>query len=290
MHFSAHQWYDHDPNQSDSEQQSYYVIDDIVINYSFSHRDSSVVLTPYGAMVNYINHHRERANVKIIWATKELVAHQPEWLQKDITFLRNARTKIGLSFYYVALRDIKEGEEIFMDYGDDWVNAWEEHVRNWKPKSSYYVHSSEWPEQHLRTLDELEDNPYPSNLHTICMESFQQKGDRLVYHEPVTDLKMNRKPPSSVRHPCDVIHRFVKKPPQHHRNATTSTDRIITYTVKMYFGGHIYTVHNVPRGKYGVMLIDRVQTADWHMPNVFRHPIMIPDEIMPDGWKNKKGG
>ena len=37
-----------------------------------------------------------------------------------------------------------------------------------------------------------------------------------------------------------------------------------------------------------IYLVDKVKTADWHMPNAFRHTIMIPDEIMPEGWKNKK--
>ena len=77
-------------------------------------------------MVNYINHKSandgDGPNVRIQWPTEELIAHKPEWLQKDINFLRDTIDKIGLSFDYVALRDIKEGEEIFMDYGDEWVS------------------------------------------------------------------------------------------------------------------------------------------------------------------------
>jgi hypothetical protein len=63
-------------------------------------------------MVNYINHDSKNPNVKVKWPEKELIAHKPEWLKKDPDFLRNTIEKIGLSFEYVALMDIKEGDEV----------------------------------------------------------------------------------------------------------------------------------------------------------------------------------
>lgn len=99
---------------------------DLVVNYSFGHSNSTLHLTPYGAMVNYINHKSANdgngPNVRVQWPTKELVAHKPDWISKDIEFLRDSINKIGLSFDYVALRDIQEGEEVTMDYGDEWVS------------------------------------------------------------------------------------------------------------------------------------------------------------------------
>jgi hypothetical protein len=102
-----------------------YTKPDLVVNYSFGHNHSSLYLTPYGAMVNYINHQstNDGANVRVQWPTGEMVAHKPDWLTKDIYFLRDTIDKIGLSFEYIALRDIKEGEEVFMDYGDEWVSV-----------------------------------------------------------------------------------------------------------------------------------------------------------------------
>jgi len=100
---------------------------DLVVNYSFGHSNSTLHLTPYGAMVNYINHKSandgDGPNVRVQWPTKELVAHKPDWISKDIEFLRDSINKIGLSFDYVALRDIQEGEEVTMDYGDEWDKA-----------------------------------------------------------------------------------------------------------------------------------------------------------------------
>jgi hypothetical protein len=73
------------------------------------------MLTPYGGMVNYINHHKEKANVKVRWPTGEKVAHKPWWLtDKTPEDIKYTLEKIGLSFEYVALRDIEEGEEVFM--------------------------------------------------------------------------------------------------------------------------------------------------------------------------------
>jgi hypothetical protein len=87
----------------------------LIINYSFGHRNSTVMLTPYGGMVNYINHHKQKTNVKIRWTDGERVAHKPSWLtDKTPEDLKYTLEKIGLSFEYVATRDILEGEEVFM--------------------------------------------------------------------------------------------------------------------------------------------------------------------------------
>lgn len=247
-----------------------YTMEDMIINYSFGHKDSTVLLTPYGAMVNYINHHRERANVKVVWPSKELVAHKPDWLNKDIEFLRNVHEKIGLSFDYVALRDLEEGEEIFMDYGDDWIAAWDEHVKNWKPlpNSEKYVHSTAWTEPHLRTLEELSDNPYPPNLHTLCRESYKQEGDTNIF-VPVLRAQDDRRY-------CDVLER-----------TPLPGGKSYKYTVKMYIGDSDIVIVEGVTNK-GVAIYDKLQSADWHLPNSFRHPMAIPDDVLPESWRNNK--
>ena len=239
---------------------------DLVINYSFGHRNSTVMLTPYGGMVNYINHDKERANVRVRWPDRELVAHKPEWLNKSPTELRHALEKIGLSFEYVAVRDIEEGEEVFMDYGDEWQAAWDEHVKNWKPvpNSEGYVHTTDWEEDVLRTDKELETNPYPDNFVTMCIESYSSTEDGTFTFIP--DVV---KSPHRVY--CHVLERSDDDPPE--------------YTVEMELSDHeAIIVHNVTT--QGIFLYDTAFSADWHLPNVFRHEIMIPDDIMPEMWLN----
>jgi SET domain-containing protein len=36
-------------------------------------------------------------------------------------------------FEFVALRDIQEGEEILINYGQEWQDAWDAHVAKWTP-------------------------------------------------------------------------------------------------------------------------------------------------------------
>lgn len=242
--------------------------EDIIINYSFGHPNSTVVLTPYGGMVNYINHHKQHANVRVQWPEKELIAHRPEWLKKDVSFLSNLHGKIGLSFDYVALRDIQEGEEIFMDYGDEWEKAWQEHVAKWKPLdgSESYVHSKSWPESFLRTVEELQSNPYPSNLHTMCFRSFRQEASNTFSWIPVL-----RKDNQRVH--CRVLRRFFGE------------GETFAYDVEMLLSAtERIVVKNVPGD--GIFLYDKANSTDWHMPNVFRHEIMIPDDLFPPTWAN----
>ena len=108
------------------EHDNRYTKPDLVINYTFGHRKSTLLLTPYGGMVNYINHKSAKdgdgPNVKVEWPKREMIAHKPDWISKPFDEILHTTDKIGLSFNYVALRDIKEGEEIFMDYGDEWVS------------------------------------------------------------------------------------------------------------------------------------------------------------------------
>ena len=44
-------------------------------------------------------------------------------------------------------------------------------------------------------------------------------------------------------------------------------------------------VHRLPYE--GIQIYDKAFSTDWHLHNVFRHNIMIPDDMMPEAWKNK---
>ena len=260
---------------------------DLVVNYSFRHHESTIMLTPYGSMVNYINHDPERANVRVVWPQEEMVAHKPDWLNKSLYELRHTIDKIGLSFDYIALRDIKEGEEIFMDYGPEWQEAWEQHVMTWRPLpgSREYVHSTEWPhDEPLRTKEELLENPYPDNLETMCVESYRKSHGHRYQWLPVLR-------PSNERVHCNVL----KRSDPVDKSSSDESKNQHTYAVEMLVGYDEaedsdinIIVEGVPQ-KW-IFLTDKVKTADWHMPNTFRHSIAIPDDIIPEAWKNLKNG
>ena len=80
---------------------------------------------------------------------------------------------------FVASRDIQPGEEVFIDYGEEWQNAWDEHVKKWEPISKE-SDLTRWTEKRdtpsgdpvtvyelnkkyvpVRTWAEQQANPYP---------------------------------------------------------------------------------------------------------------------------------
>jgi len=74
-----------------------------------------------------------------------------------------------LAMELVVLRDIDAGEEIFLDYGNEWEAAWKKHVEEWEPVegADSYVSAFEMNLQYdhvFRTEFEQMKNPYPSNL------------------------------------------------------------------------------------------------------------------------------
>lgn len=108
----------------------------LLLNYCFGHDESTLLLCPYGIVSSLINHaplninNGVSANVKIVWSNKTM--SHPEW--RDLPLSDWAYTyQTGLAFDYIAIRDIEEGEEVFVDYGDAWQMAWDEHVVNYTP-------------------------------------------------------------------------------------------------------------------------------------------------------------
>eukprot|EP00978_Attheya_sp_CCMP212_P012597 scaffold31512_cov50-Attheya_sp.AAC.1 len=75
----------------------------------------------------------------------------------------------------VATRDIAPGEEIFINYGSEWEEAWTAHSEAYAPTpgsenyiSAYEMNDASIP---IRTLEEQENNPYPWNVFTVCVHN-----------------------------------------------------------------------------------------------------------------------
>lgn len=253
---------------------------DLIYNYAFYHPNSTVMLSPYGSIVNYINHASSdlnlKANVRLSWPTTEMMAHKPDWLTKDVDFLTYTLEKIGLSFDYVALRDIREGEEVLLDYGPEFESAWKEHVNNWvpPPDADTYVHSSQWGEETLRTETELKTNPYPPNLHTVCIPAYMWNPQQNAHFF----LKLEKSYVDRVK--CRVLERLPDP-----IDPTTLPE---VYTVELQMEGGPIKTHHFPRN--AIYLTDQPLSQDWHLPNTFRHPIRIPDDIFPESWINLDEG
>ncbi|KAL9180901.1 hypothetical protein ACHAXT_009706 [Thalassiosira profunda] len=127
---------------------------ELVYNYAFGHPDSPLYLVPTAPLANLFNHGGKEANVRVRWAkagtnaaklfewaynqkkgshfATEFDAAAPfdkpnPWLKDHPIDVLERSGKLGLE--YVALKDIAEGEELLLDYGDAWATAWEEHLQ-----------------------------------------------------------------------------------------------------------------------------------------------------------------
>jgi hypothetical protein len=142
-------------------------------NYCLGHKSSTLLLCPYGSGMGYMNHNQTLANIKMQWAPEGIVAHNDSWLDiKPVDMYDVYKPSLGID--YVATRDIQEGEELFLDYGDDWEEAWQEHVANWKPTEDDIAYRSamQWnlenAQEPIRSVKEQKADPYPENLRIRC--------------------------------------------------------------------------------------------------------------------------
>ena len=113
----------------------------LLLNYCYGHPLSNMLLLPYGPGVNFINHQSdENANVMIRWSDTKLT-------EAATTFRTNTpimelyeqpagTTKTNFMIEFVAIKDIFPGDEIFLNYGDDFSMTWDEHVLQLAKSSS----------------------------------------------------------------------------------------------------------------------------------------------------------
>ena len=145
----------------------------LLLNYCFGHRYSSVLLCPYGIGTELINHSKDGANARIVWSYKS--SRHLEWLEKPLADWVSTKTP-GLAFDYIATREIKEGEEIFIDYGYEWEVSWNMHVAAWTPppgEETYSPSCKLYKNPVIRTVDE---GLYPAkHVELVCRRDYSVK-------------------------------------------------------------------------------------------------------------------
>ena len=181
--------------ERDRVDRSTMIAEELLLNYAYGHPDSPMLLVPNAPMANFINHGgKEEANVQIRWPEPlSKTGRLFEWAytrsKEDIyddnfestnhnAWLKDhpidVMEKSGrLAFEYVALRDIKDGEEIMIDYGDLWDDAWYKFQRRHPyARAGYFRHAIGVPEgfypnnwlnvsdkYEIAELQDLENNP-----------------------------------------------------------------------------------------------------------------------------------
>ena len=110
----------------------------LLLNYCFGHNVTSLLICPDTNAI-LVNHCSDRTkecgpkgpNAKFQWASG-WDPDTPTWLTMSVDDIAKEEGR-GLSLEIVALRDIEPGDEVFMDYGEEWEEAWAAYVASWSP-------------------------------------------------------------------------------------------------------------------------------------------------------------
>lgn len=277
--------------------------DDILLNYCFGHKESHILLCP-GTNMILINHCSGRMpnsgqcdgngpNAKIRWSTG-WDPDTAQWLKYSLEKIQNstAERRRGLSFEVVAIRDIRPGEEIFIDYGINWENAYKNHLANWNmpiDDGSYSPVKLMIENKLFRTSEELKKMPYPDNVVNACYFNSEyeeedhssdedEEEDEDIYGEQIEIVKDGSMHKASESDEisqdlfvCDLKDKL-------------SIGNETVYTVRIFLSRRKHIIlSNYPEESITFKM--RKYKSDQHIPGAFRHFIEIADDIFPEQWK-----
>lgn len=247
----------------------------LFVNYCFQPKDTDILLFPYGPGINMINHDSQHPNVALRWSSSSLSHH--DWLDLPLEKFLGMTYPGALILEVYALRNIREGEEMFMDYGEDWEMAWKKHVRKWKPKKyKDYVYPADMDTtKPFLTVSEQKKISYAKNLQTLCSTTNWDRDEN-------TRMKWKGHHeywPQGLVY-CNILERKEDKYPGS-----------FNYTVALGFhpkeppaiDEKTYVDYDVPHS--AIMWVDKPYTSDLHLKNAFRHPIGLPDNLAPEQWR-----
>ena len=247
----------------------------LLLNYCFGHPDSSLLFFPYGSTANFINHGGE-PNAFIRWSSSDL--SKSENLERGV---KDVST--GLVMDVVAMVDIQVGEEVTIDYGSSWSQAWERHVEMWNThydindeddganvamNSMNPAHTAKTMNEDtmnmnkpIKTLLEQDENPYPDCIRTACYSSLKNPA-------PLTDNSFaytySAHYVTSLQF-CEVVDRYRK-----------GDDYWYDVKIKNTLLTHVPSE--------GIRFVPAENCSDMHLSQAFRREIQVPDGLYPALW------
>lgn len=184
-------------------------------------------------------------------------------------------------------------DELFMDYGSAWEEAWHAHVENWKPVdgAEKYLPSFHFNRNEKRLKATSKGHPYPPNVEIHVFEQFfdetkkwkidmmrkvrkfNVRMDRNHTAYSVEDLLVKQKAVVELTEgsrPVDIL------------SVEDMNERDVSYTIRDNKDNKIYK--GLPRLAF--YFFDKPDTTDMSLQNAFRHHIGIPDDVFPTTWRN----
>uniref|UniRef100_A0A7S1USK8 SET domain-containing protein n=1 Tax=Grammatophora oceanica TaxID=210454 RepID=A0A7S1USK8_9STRA len=263
----------------------------LLLNYCFGHGKSTMVVCTASSS-NLINHCGPKVkgegqcdnrgpNAVVRWATD----FDPEtslWLDMSLDEIDELveKGRRGLSLEIVALRDIRADEEIFIDYGPEWEEAWERHLSAWSPPSGNgdnYVSINEMNkdvEKYVRTVDDLETDPYPIDVRVGCFVQGFHHPCQILEETPVTEADIPHDS-SALNEPRRSVYRV----------RLEKLEALSRWEIQ--YRWHFPTKsYETPLSTKYIRFFPGVYSSDQHLPGAFRQQIGVPDDVWPKQWKN----
>mmetsp|Transcript_8667 Transcript_8667/g.19052 ORF Transcript_8667/g.19052 Transcript_8667/m.19052 type:complete len:513 (-) Transcript_8667:185-1723(-) len=269
----------------------------VFYNYMYSHPKSSLFFMPVNAGI-VINHSSARKNngklpnARLAWSqtdkkTKYFLNKAPEDLLKE--------GYASITVDLIATRDISVDEEIFIDYGVDWEEAWTKHVDRWVPPLPTGGHGPNGEKLAISSKEiyKMNQNKFDkknwnwSNDHfTICEEN-----DTVEWTEVVLNKKSMNKYNISENHPgFEYVGLTYYYSPCLIQSYSEENETFhvfyLGYEVADSAYSKIFIVEDLPAES--LTFIARPLRADHHRNDGhrFSHEINIPDDIFPETWKD----
>lgn len=266
----------------------------LYVNYCLQPKGSKMIFYPYGPIFNLINHpdttrfatSAEQANVHLQWSSSNF--NHNSWLDLSYEEFWKVTSPGGLILEVVATRDIQAGDEILLDYGQDWEEAWKAHVAAWRPPSDSrnYVYPAEMDEtEALRTIAEQKSNPYPSNLMTMCSTpDWERENGRHIKWEEADGWSW-----WEGMVPCHVLERKMGRNGNYVYTVSVQLDEDPNDPKNLEYDDTVplekqYIDRKVPRR--AIRFLEKPYMDDEHLTGAFRHPIEFPSYLVPDAWRN----
>ncbi|GAX21693.1 hypothetical protein FisN_29Hh134 [Fistulifera solaris] len=258
-----------DSDDDEEEDQVFRIGSQLLLNYCFGHPQSSLLLYPYSPVVNYLNHNQTLKNAELRWSNH--ANHRKDWLDRSPADL-DVEKYAGLIMEIVATRDIEAGEEVFLDYGDDWEKAWQTYVAEWQPPAEPYISAADRNARNEPLLldSEMEKDPSYENVLMGCFVElpFDDAGEdgstTTITWAPATEEVFD----VNDLHECFVV----KK----HNNDL--------YDVVIKEERQTWRVMNIRRE--AIQYFDVMYTSDMFLRSAFRHEMALPDSMVPDAWRD----
>ena len=207
-------------------------------------------------------------------------------LLNESLYALNWDPRAKTAFDFVATRPIQEGEEIFLDYGDEWEHAWQKHVEDWAPVNGAAEYecaddlNAAMASGELELLTEFErlrrNLPgLPPNVDLECNDFFSDNLWITLAEEGILDQEVEAYESKAQHWHCYIL-----------RTEKSANNGEILYTVEARndddTASRIW--ENAPRAMF--KFFDKPYTSDIFLENAFRHHINIPDKMIPDTWRN----